>query len=64
LKRHKLRVVDLAKAADVTWPTAKSWVVGNTTPSIDHVGRVVASLRDKRGITAGLEDFLTEAVNR
>lgn len=60
LERESLRIVDLAKAADVTWVTAQKWVKGETFPTTEHLGRIVPWLR-KKGITATLDDFVEVA---
>lgn len=57
-KRLGLKPSHFAHAAEVSWPTAKAWFSGETTPTLAQLDRLIAGLQAK-GHAVSIADFLT-----
>ena len=57
-KRLSLKPSDFARAAEVSWPTAKAWFSGDTTPTLAQLARLIEGLQAK-GHDVSITDFLS-----
>lgn len=56
-KRLKLKPAHFATAAEVSWPTAKAWFTGPTTPTLAQLDKLIGGLQSK-GHDVSIADFL------
>lgn len=60
-KTYKLRITDIAKLAEVTWPTAQSWDKAKTSPGSSDALRLIDNLKKVKGVTVELSDLVARA---
>lgn len=56
-KRVGMTVAEFARAAGVSWKSAKHWDAGRRAPSLGNLATIIDAL-NKRGIKADLSDFI------